>query len=83
MADPAPSDLAQDLAGLIDFSGPGILGLFSQGVLTDLLIFQFSTFLDHLVCKTCGLVALAVFKNRDRSRAVCYPPRLVCNFQTF
>ena len=83
MADPAPSDLAQYLAGLVDFSGPEILGLFARGLLTDLLIFQISTFLDHLVCNPCGLVALAVFKNPDRSRAVCYPPTLVCNPQSF
>jgi hypothetical protein len=55
MADPAPSDLA----GPVDFSGPGILGPFAQGVLTGLLVSQFSTFLNRMERNSCGLVALA------------------------
>ncbi|KAF8268518.1 hypothetical protein EI94DRAFT_1800345 [Lactarius quietus] len=57
MTDPAPSDLI----GRVDLSGPGILGLFAQGVLTGLLIAQFSTFLDRMECNSLGLVAMAAF----------------------
>lgn len=57
MTDPASSDLV----GQVDLSGPGILGLFAQGVLTGLLISQSSTFLDRMERNSRGLIALVAF----------------------
>ena len=59
MTDSALSD--QPVVGQVDLCGPGILGLFAQGVLTGLLISQFSTFLDCMERNSRGLVALAAF----------------------
>lgn len=47
--------------GQVDLFGPGVLGLFAQGVLTGLVISQFSTFLDSVERGSRGLVALAAF----------------------
>ncbi len=57
MADPASSYQINQ----VDLFGPGILGLFAQGVLMGLVISQFSTFLDHVDRDSRGLVALAAF----------------------
>ncbi|KAI9436423.1 hypothetical protein H4582DRAFT_1963446 [Lactarius indigo] len=59
MADPASSyQISQ-----VDLFGPGVLGLFAEGVLTGFVISQFSTFLDrdHVGRDSRGLLALAVF----------------------
>ncbi len=57
MAD--PQSLNQITRG--DLLGPGILGLFGQGLLTGLVIAQFSTFLERTERDCRSLVALAVF----------------------
>lgn len=57
MTDPAPVVLFSQ----VDRFGPGILGLYAQGVLTGLVISQFSTFLDRVERDSRALIALALF----------------------
>ena len=57
MTYPAPSDLL----GQVDLIAPGILGLFSQGVLTGLVMSQLSIFLNRVEHDSRALVALVAF----------------------
>ncbi|KAH9059907.1 hypothetical protein EDB87DRAFT_1619135 [Lactarius vividus] len=44
-----------------DLFGPGVVGLFAEGLLTGLVVSQFSTFLDHVGHDSRSLLALAMF----------------------
>lgn len=57
MTDPAPSDLYSH----VDLVGPGTISLFFQGLLSGVVISQFSTFLDRVERESRVLVVLAVF----------------------
>ncbi|KAH9011801.1 hypothetical protein EDB85DRAFT_1057647 [Lactarius pseudohatsudake] len=50
-----------DQISQVDLFGPGVIGLFAEGVLTGLVVSQFSMFLDHVGRDSRGLLALAMF----------------------